>query len=137
MHCIIECTSEEQLAHGILYLFDSVIGGSLGAAMFMFALGFGMVYTKRRTPGDYARRRIRIGITGYVLNICRFLIPFLGYLIGTEDLAAAHFRSATKRNKLSQAANKHQEAIEQETKKRNHKLGMKALAGLSILALIP
>lgn len=86
VHCIIECTSGEQLAHGIPFLFDSVIGGPLGAPMFMFAMGFGMVYTKRHTPEDYVRRGIRIGITGYVLNICRFLIPFLaGYLL-TGDI---------------------------------------------------
>ncbi|MBD5521910.1 MAG: acyltransferase [Lachnospiraceae bacterium] len=86
VHCIIECTSGEQLAHGIPFFFDSVLGGPLGAPMFMFAMGFGMVYTKRHTPKDYVRRGIRIGITSYVLNICRFLIPFLaGYLL-TEDI---------------------------------------------------
>ena len=82
VHCIIECIPEEQLSHGVPFLFDSVIGGPLGAPMFMFAMGLGMVYTKRRTPGDYVRRGIRIGIVGYALNICRFLIPFLaGYLL--------------------------------------------------------
>lgn len=86
VHCIIECTPKEQLAHGVPFLFDSVIGGPLGAPMFMFAMGFGMVYTRRRAPGDYARRGVRIGITGYALNICRFLFPFLaGYLL-TGDL---------------------------------------------------
>lgn len=82
VHCIIECTPEEQLAHGIPFLFDSVIGGPLGAPMFMFAMGFGMVYTKRAAPRDYVRRGLRIGLTGYVLNLCRFLVPFLaGYLM--------------------------------------------------------
>lgn len=80
VHCIIECTPEEQLAHGIPFFFDSVIGGPLGAPMFMFAMGFGMVYTKRDAPGDHVRRGLRIGLTGYVLNLCRFLLPFLaGY----------------------------------------------------------
>ncbi|MBD5139790.1 MAG: acyltransferase [Ruminococcus sp.] len=86
VHCVIECTPEEQLAHGLPFFFDSVIGGPLGAPMFMFAMGFGMVYTKRHEPGDYVRRGIRIGITGYVLNLCRFLVPFLaGYLL-TGDI---------------------------------------------------
>ena len=86
IHCTIECTPEEQLAHGIPFLFDSVIGGPLSAPMFMFAMGIGMVYTKRHAPGDYVRRGIRIGITGYALNICRFLFPFLaGYLL-TGDI---------------------------------------------------
>lgn len=81
IHCTIECTPEPQLAHGIPYLFDSVIGGPLSAPMYMFAMGVGMVYTSRHTPRDYVRRGIRLGIVGFVLNICRFLIPFLiGYL---------------------------------------------------------
>lgn len=82
VHCVIECTPEERLVQGIPFLFDTVIGGPLGAPMFMFAMGFGMVYTKHNTPGDYVRRGIRIGITGYALNLCRFLVPFLaGYLL--------------------------------------------------------
>lgn len=82
VHCVIECTSEYGLTSGIPYFFDTVLGGPLGAPMYMFAMGIGMVYTRHHTPGDYVRRGIQIGIIGYVLNICRFLIPFLiGYMI--------------------------------------------------------
>ena len=82
VHCIIECTSESGLNYGIPYFFDTVLGGPLGAPMYMFAMGIGMVYTKHHTPTDHVRRGIQIGIVGYVLNICRFLIPFLiGYMI--------------------------------------------------------
>lgn len=82
VHVIIECTSAEGLTYGIPYLFDTIIGGPLGAPMYMFAMGVGMVYTRHHTPADYAGRGIKIGIVGYVLNICRFLIPFLiGYMI--------------------------------------------------------
>ena len=82
IHCTIECTSEEGLLSGIPYLFDSVIGGPISAPMFMFAMGVGMVYTKHRTPKDYVCRGLGIGVTGFVLNLCRFLFPFLvGYKI--------------------------------------------------------
>ena len=85
IHCTIECTPEPQLAYGIPFLFDSVIGGPLSAPMFMFAMGVGMVYTRRRAPRDYAERGIRLGMVGLILNICRFLIPFLiGYLATGE-----------------------------------------------------
>lgn len=81
IHCAIECTPEEGLAHGVPFVLDSVIGGPLSAPMFMFSMGVGMVYTGRRTPRDYARRAVRLGIVGFILNICRFLIPYLiGYL---------------------------------------------------------
>ncbi len=80
VHCVIECTPEEQLAGGIPYLFDTVVGGPLSAPLFMFAMGIGMVYTRHNTPDAYIRRGIRIGLMGYLLNICRFLLPFLaGY----------------------------------------------------------
>lgn len=82
VHCTIECTPEESLASGIPYLFDSVIGGPVSAPMFMFAMGIGMVYTKHRTPQDYVRRGLKIGITGFALNLWRFLVPlFVGYKI--------------------------------------------------------
>lgn len=82
IHCTIECTSETRLNYGIPYLFDTIIGGPLSAPMYMFAMGIGMVYTRHHTPRDYVRRGIQIGIVGYILNICRFLIPFLiGYMI--------------------------------------------------------
>ncbi len=85
IHCIIECTPEEGLTTGIPYVFDTIIGGPLAAPMFMFAMGIGMVYTKTHTPNDYIRRGIRLWILSYVLNICRFVIPFLaGYLITGE-----------------------------------------------------
>lgn len=85
IHCTIECTSEENLARGIPYLLDTVIGGPLSAPMFMFAMGIGMAYTSHGTPGEFVRRGIHIGIVGYFLNICRFLLPFLlGYGITGE-----------------------------------------------------
>ncbi|MDE6674990.1 MAG: heparan-alpha-glucosaminide N-acetyltransferase domain-containing protein, partial [Acetatifactor sp.] len=82
IHCTIECTPEEQLAGGIPYLFDTVIGGPLSAPVFMFAMGIGMVYTRYSKPREYVRRGLQIAIVGYLLNICRFLIPFLvGYKV--------------------------------------------------------
>jgi len=82
IHTIIACTPEEGLLTGIPYLFDSIIGGPLSAPVFLFAMGVGVAYTRRQTPGDLARRALRLGIVSYALNICRFLIPFLvGFLI--------------------------------------------------------
>lgn len=85
IHCTIECIPEPQINYGIPYLFDTIIGGPLSAPMYMFAMGIGMVYTKRNSPKDYARRGIKLGIIGFALNICRFLIPFLiGYAISGD-----------------------------------------------------
>lgn len=82
VHCTIECTSKEGLAHGLPYFFDTIIGGPLGAPVFMFAMGVGMVYTHHGTPADFVRRGGKMLLTGYLLNVCRYLIPFLtGYII--------------------------------------------------------
>ena len=88
VHVTIECTPEEGLARGIPYLFDSVIGGPMGAPTFMFAMGVGIAFTNARTqaaPAYHAWRGIKIGIFGLLLNLCRFLLPFLtGYAISGD-----------------------------------------------------
>ena len=85
VHCTIECTSEENLVSGIPYLFDTVIGGPLSAPMFMFAMGVGMVYTKHNSAGDLAKRGVRLLAAGFVLNLCRYTVPYLiGYAL-THD----------------------------------------------------
>ncbi len=85
IHCTIECTSDAGLSSGIPYLFDTVIGGPLSAPMYMFAMGFGMVYASNKDTRTYMVRGLRIIITGYILNIFRFVIPYtIGYAVTGE-----------------------------------------------------
>ncbi|MGN1086512.1 MAG: hypothetical protein ACI4Q5_05715 [Porcipelethomonas sp.] len=85
IHCTIECTSDDGLCSGIPYLFDSVIGGPMAAPMFMFALGFGIVFSRRNSPKDIAMRGLKLGVISYIFNITRYAVPYLtGYLI-TND----------------------------------------------------
>ena len=87
IHVTIECTSDEGLCSGIPYLFDTVIGGPFSAPMYMFVMGVGMCYTRKNTPKDHFVRGAKIFAVGYILNICRFLIPYsIGYWI-TGDYA--------------------------------------------------
>ena len=80
IHCVIECTPEAQLVSGIPYLFDTVIGGPLSAPVFMFAMGVGVAHKNSQSTRDGALRGLRIMLISYMLNICRFLIPYLiGY----------------------------------------------------------
>lgn len=82
VHVTIECTTDENLAYGLAYAFDSVIGGPLGAPMFMFCTGVGMVYTKNSSAKSLFKRGVLIYGLSYVLNLCRFVIPYLiGYAI--------------------------------------------------------
>lgn len=106
VHCIIECTPEENLVSGIPFLFDSVIGGPLSAPMFMFAMGVGMVYTKKDHAGELAKRGLRLVIAGFVLNLCRYTLPYLlGYAVtGNHDKFIAPLLYRTLCNDILQFA---------------------------------
>ena len=85
IHCIIECTSDEGLCSGIPYLFDSVIGGPFSAPMYLFAMGIGIVYSRRTTAVLQIRRGLLLIGIFYLSNTCRFLIPYLiGYSISGD-----------------------------------------------------
>ena len=85
VHVIIECTTDEGLCYGIPYLFDTIIGGPFGAPMFMFIMGVGMCYTSKNTPWDFFIKGAKRFAAGYVLNLCRFVIPYaIGYWITGE-----------------------------------------------------
>lgn len=77
VHCIIECCTDKQLMTGIPYLLDSVLGGPLGAPMFMFCMGATVHFSRSNAPADLARRGLKLLLVGFILNICRFLIPDL------------------------------------------------------------
>ena len=87
IHVTIECTSDVGLCNGIPYLFDTIIGGPFSAPMYMFVMGVGMAYTRKNTPMEHFIRGFKILVVGYILNICRFLIPYsIGYWV-TGDYA--------------------------------------------------
>lgn len=77
VHITIECTDDAGLCFGLPYFFDSVLGGPLGAPMFMFCMGIGLVYTARNSHRDIAGRGLRLLFAGIVLNICRYQLPLL------------------------------------------------------------
>jgi len=85
VHCFIECTSPEGLDHGIPFLFDYVIGSPISAPMFMFCMGVGIAYTKKNSASALAKRAGKLFLIGLLLNVFRFLIPYLaGYGITGE-----------------------------------------------------
>ncbi len=80
VHCIIECCTDEQLLGGIPFLFDSVIGGPMSAPMFLFCMGATIHFGRAHTPEKLARRGVYLILIGFLLNICRFFIPYMiGY----------------------------------------------------------
>ncbi len=82
VHCIIECCTEAQLYFGIPLLFDSVLGGPMSAPMFLFCMGATVHYSKVSSPQTMVKRGLHILLVGFVLNLCRFFIPFIiGWLI--------------------------------------------------------
>lgn len=51
------------------------INGTIGATMFMFCMGVGIIFSSRNDSTSLIKRGIRIFIIGKILNICRYLIP--------------------------------------------------------------
>jgi hypothetical protein len=48
----------------------------------MVVMGMGMLYTGHFSSRDFARRGIKLGLLGILLNICRCTVPYLiGYAI--------------------------------------------------------
>ena len=81
VHVFVEATPAAKLdVLGIPYYFDSIVGGVIGPTRFMIMMGIGLAYTRHGTPKEVFLRGVKIGVIGFVLNICRYIIPSLiGY----------------------------------------------------------
>lgn len=86
VHVFVDGSPPEALdVLGIPYYFDSVVGGVIGPTRFMIVMGIGLVFTRHGSPKEVFQRGIKIGIIGFILNICRYLIPSLvGYAISGD-----------------------------------------------------
>lgn len=85
IHCIIECTTDEGLTSGIPYLFDTIIGGPFSAPLYLFAMGIGLVYSRKVIFEQQIKRGLALIGIFYLSNTCRFLIPYLiGYKISGD-----------------------------------------------------
>ncbi len=83
IHVFVECSTDEALdSYGVPYFFDSILGGPMAAPMFMFCMGVGLRYAHDHSPRHLFIRGVRLIAMGYLLNLCRYVIPsLLGYMI--------------------------------------------------------
>jgi len=58
------------------------LGAQPAAPVFMFCMGVGLVYTRHGSAGEFARRGVKLLVTGYLLNLYRTAIVGLGVLSG-------------------------------------------------------
>jgi len=58
------------------------LGAQPAAPVFMFCMGIGLVYTRHDTPEEFARRGLKLFITGYLLNLYRTMFVVGGSLFG-------------------------------------------------------
>ncbi len=85
VHTVIECTPVERIYNPIPFFFNIVIGQPFGAPMFLFAMGACINYSRRNSPKQNMLRGITLFIAGFLMNVWRFLIPYLiGYAL-THD----------------------------------------------------
>ena len=77
LECFIELPWEPTWANRLIYF----LGCPPAAPVFMFALGVGLVYSRKNSPRDLAVRGLRILLLGYVLAFFRdFLSRYVLYL---------------------------------------------------------
>ena len=77
LECFIELPWEPTWANRLIYF----LGCPPAAPVFMFALGVGLVYSRKNSPRDLAVRGLRILLLGYVLAFFRdFLSMYVLYL---------------------------------------------------------
>ena len=71
------------------FLGQDIFGNYLGVAhAFMFAMGFGIVFSRKSTPKDLMLRGVKLYLLGYVLNFLRY-----GMYNLTEAIFTGEFRS--------------------------------------------
>ena len=81
---------QTSLPTGFFRIILEFLAGPLGAPVFMFAMGIGMIFTRHDSPEQFIRRGIRLFIAGYVLNFFRFIIPtIIDNISGAEHFSMA------------------------------------------------
>ena len=68
---------ETSLPSGFAENLIQFAAGPLGAPMFIFATGVGMVFSRNQEPGKIFQRGVSLFLLGVLLNICRDVIPRL------------------------------------------------------------
>lgn len=82
IHCTIECVPEDRISRGLPFVFDTVIGGPLAAPILMFSMGACIVYARKHEWEDLLKRGGELFGMGFLLNLCRYTIPYLfGYAL--------------------------------------------------------
>jgi len=65
------------------------LGAQPAAPVFMFCMGIGLVYTRHNTAAEFARRGLKLLLTGYLLNLYRTAFVMGGVLSGAlGDMSA-------------------------------------------------
>jgi hypothetical protein len=82
VHCLETLTPLEATASAYVIEF---LGGPLSAPVFMFALGVGIVYSKKNTPSNMALRGLRTLVLAYLLNFLRDYLPLMFDYVRSGD----------------------------------------------------
>ncbi|SDH30273.1 Acyltransferase family protein [Pseudobutyrivibrio sp. 49] len=86
IHCYEEISNidAEIAPTGIFRNLMEFLAGPLGAPMFMFCMGVGIMYSRNNTPADMTKRGLKLLGTGYLLSFVKGTVPtaiaiYLGY----------------------------------------------------------
>ncbi|SHI58955.1 acyltransferase family protein [Pseudobutyrivibrio xylanivorans] len=88
IHCYeqISIVDTEVVPTGIFRNVLEFLGGPLGAPLFMFCMGVGIMYSHNSTPADMGKRGVKLLRNGYLLSFVKGTIPtviaiYLGYAV--------------------------------------------------------
>ncbi len=87
IHVTIECVGDVAIDYGVPYFLDTIMGGPISSPDLMFIMGACMVYGKRKDGTYFIHRGILLFVMGFVLNLCRYTIPFTISYLMTGDSA--------------------------------------------------
>ncbi len=89
LHCLMVTQGfNNTISTGMQYGISKLLGGPFAAPVFMFAMGVGMIYSKKQDPIHLITRGVKIMLLGVVVNVGEFFLPHYlsGRLLGKWDI---------------------------------------------------
>ena len=76
--------------NALAVIINDYLAQSVGASGFMICMGIGIIYSRSYNPEDHAKRGVSLLITGQLLNLFRYGLPYItGYIISGNPVMKA------------------------------------------------
>ncbi len=89
LHCLMVTTGfSNDVSLPMNRAISQLLGGPFAAPVFMFSMGFGIVYSRNQAPSYLVKRGIKMLILGLVVNVGEYILPYFlsGKLLDRWDI---------------------------------------------------